>query len=214
MNIFFSKSLRLSFHVPPKCGTHMVLKSIAYCELNNSGIEGNKANETLFRAYAKYPADWKKYERVILVRNPFSRALSMFSNKAHRVHVQFKNKKQLTYHDFKFFLKHAGRCKDHHIKPIALQAQRIWQYNNIFYLEDLDSFYSFLKDRATTGEQYRNLEKLHSDNTFMNTSSSYEKYRGYLTLEAIDKIIDIYSSDFELLKYSKNKEDIFKAPKL
>ena len=211
-NIFFSRSLRLSIHVPPKCGTHTVIKSIAYCENNLDDITDNKVSHAMFKKYRECPNGWKTYEKILLVRNPFARALSMFSNKAHRAYIHLKNKKYLTYHDFKTFLNYARGCTDHHIRPIVTQIRSVDEYSNIFYLEDLDSFYSFLKSRATTDEQYKNLEKLHKDNTFMNASSSYEKYRGYLTLEAVNKILNLYALDFSTFKYSKDKKDIFEVP--
>jgi hypothetical protein len=215
MNIFFSRLLKLAVHVPPKCGTHTVVKSIAYCQLDKEAIRSSMVNDKLFKKYRQPPNGWVKYEKVLLVRNPFSRVLSMFSNKAHRAYPYFKNKKDFSYHDFMIFLRSIRKCKDHHITPIMKQlspSKGIDQFDKIFYLEALNDFYSFLMLKAVNNEQYADLEKLKNENTHMNSSNSYQKYRGYLTFEAVNKIISLYSADFKNFNYSKNKDDMFIAP--
>ena len=223
---FYSPSANVWITAIPKCGLHTVGMSIIYLEDDNFKIAPTKLQE-------KYnPASFNIYKytkrrsgrgrrgnssSIAVVRNPFARTLSMFSNKGNNLFKHINNDDWGTYEHFILFLKkienrqHDRSRPNHHFASMTKQLKIPSRYDEIFCIENMHEYYEYLKNRLHNNERGKQvLDNLSKSNLTLNTSDSIQKYAHYLTPEAQKKIVERYKSDFEVLKYSKKVSDIKK----
>ena len=203
--VLYSKSVNLLLELIPKCGTSSFSRVVFV--LDGEKNWDSKDNPRLKEKYSKLPNGAQNIDRITIIRNPFTRILSAFSNKRHRVLGHRKTKG--SYEDFNKFLNNVSdRFEDHHFKPMTQQLKR-GRYKKIFCLENLTEFWSLLETRISNDKDKTALKFMKEGFKF-NSTDAWEKYNHYLDDKNIKRIIKLYQKDFDLLGYSKNKDDVLK----
>lgn len=215
-HIFYSPSANLLVEAIPKSGLNTVAISVLYLDgepfmelepkFNRPTPESFDRYVNLFYEYKKLPASISDIEKVAVVRNPYTRALSGFSNKNHRVLKDTEKGEQLSYDRFLEFLQKLPMfLNDGHFMPQVWQLSSRRFYKKIFSLENMDEYYDFLFERfSEDSEESKILKKIKDTKIQLNTSNSSKRYKGFLNEETSAIIENIYSDDFDLLGYSKD----------
>lgn len=215
-HIFYSPKSNLLIESIPKCGLNTVASSIIYLEghnimtLDNEFMRPTKEYqdeyEKLFYKYKLLPSNLKGIKKVLVVRNPYTRGLSAFSNKNHRVLKGTKKGEYLPYQsfiDYLNLLSKAEHMNDHHFSPITNQIGNIEDYERVFSIEKIHDFYDYLAEES---KEFEVIKKIKQANQNLNKSNS-QRYEDYLTKEVINFYQKFYEKDFDILGYSKKIED-------
>ena len=153
-----------------------------------------------------------KKPRITIVRNPYARILSGFSNKKHKV-SGMKNNENRSYEEFNLLLdKIKIHNNNNHFICQTDQLFKLQEYKKIFCLESYIDFYDFVGTYNFNERQSELVKKYSSQNIIHNVTNSVEKYSDYLNEKTCAKILNIYHKDFEILGYSKDKKDISLPP--
>jgi hypothetical protein len=158
---------------------------------------------------------FKSKPRLTIVRNPYARILSAFSNKKHKL-SGFSRDNNRSYDEFLkiiSFLEHSGSESNlnDHFKAQTSQIYNLDKYEKIFSLEVLE-FYEFVKSHDLDNRKLSLLENYCNKNIIHNVTNSVEKFKTYLDDQTCSKILNIYKNDFEFLGYSKDPNDLHLPP--
>jgi hypothetical protein len=154
--------------------------------------------------------------RIIILRDPLERFVSMFANKVHhqkRLTRQIIDchlasapcKHQIPEHpDIHQFIRHFSEYNKvplirHHAKPQHefMDGHSLDYFTHIFFVDKMDLFFHFLED--ITGKPVPHYKK---------QTSQKEKFLPLLGPQEIDWIHTLYANDFTLLSQARSRHEI------
>tara|TARA_Y100000034_G_C6906353_1_gene420742 strand:+ start:1862 stop:2641 length:780 start_codon:yes stop_codon:yes gene_type:complete len=251
--LFYSPTAQLLIEAIPKCGLQTVISALLQIEGHDLYSLDSKFYTPESPYFGKFSNLCKKYEiydrnkndipKITVVRNPYARGLSAFSDKFKRVIKDGEDRETYTYKQFNKFIKKL--CKDAE-KTIGQPGDRVEQWSvwdgqyksNLSSLIKADHHFMPIVLQLKTIEEYDRVFCLEGIDLFyeylnlriseispergevqftrkpLNVSRSTKKYLSYLTEESKQFYINYYGDDFRILGYSTDIKDILKSAKI
>ena len=233
MHVIYSKDLDITFLIAPKAGYHTMMHLILSIEkrqiINTSDYkEENRdyltlLNERVRESRGNTIRNISKKSLISVVRNPYTRCVSSFSDKLNRLPDRKFRKaamqSEFTQDVFDSSVSFLNKdIADDHWRPISdqlsdffedyLYVQKINPLKihkiNFFYLEDMDRLYNFLLFRAQDHDVKEIIES--HKGTRKNRTGSADKYKNFINDINSHLIYQYYKNDFLNFGYSNIPE--------
>ena len=159
--------------------------------------------------------NFEEYVKILSIRNPITRLMSMFRNKILRNHRYLKNTKNMT--DIETFVKFIQYMKktriylrDVHLKPQWKQMNICrFPYDLVMQFEDVKRYTSVMQHLTNTTEVEFPGSRVEVGKDTHDTMYYINEYLGALTDEEKNFIYGLYDMDFKILGYSKDGDATF-----